>query len=162
AIMASNDLLMPLILRRSEKLFARHADVGAVLLRVRRMAIAVILVLAYLYYRSTGEVQLASIGLLSFAAVAQLAPAFFGGRLRSAFFGGLIWRGATARGALAGLIAGILVWFYTLLLPTFVDSGLIGAGLLIDGPLGIVELRPQALMFLDLPPLAHGVLFSLA
>ncbi|MBV8744946.1 MAG: PAS-domain containing protein [Xanthobacteraceae bacterium] len=153
AIMASNDLVVPLILRRGDHLFANHADVGAVLLRVRRVAIAAILVLAYLYYRSTGEVQLASIGLLSFAAVAQLAPVFFGG---------LFWRGATARGALAGLIAGILVWFYTLLLPTFVDSGAIGMDLLVDGPAGIGALRPQALFGLDLPPLAHGVAWSLA
>ncbi len=153
AIMASNDLVVPLIVRRSDNFLARHPDVGAVLLRVRRVAIAAILILAYLYYRSTGEVQLASIGLLSFAAVAQLAPAFFGG---------LLWRRATARGALAGLIAGILVWCYTLLLPTFVDSGLISANLLIDGPWGIGALRPQALFGADLPPLAHGVAWSLA
>jgi Na+/proline symporter/signal transduction histidine kinase/CheY-like chemotaxis protein len=153
AIMASNDLVMPLILRRSDNFLTRHPDVGAVLLQVRRVAIAVILVLAYLYYRSTGDVQLASIGLLSFAAVAQLAPAFLGG---------LVWRGATARGALVGLIAGIAVWFYTLFLPTFVDSGLIGADLLVDGPFGIAMLRPQALFGVDLPPLAHGVLWSLA
>ena len=153
AIMASNDLVVPLILRRGDHLFAAHPDVGAVLLRVRRAAIAAILVLAYLYYRSTGEVQLASIGLLSFAAVAQLAPAFFGG---------LFWRRATARGALAGLIAGIAVWFYTLLLPTFVDSGAISMNLLVDGPAGIGALRPQALFGVDLPPLAHGVVWSLA
>ena len=153
AIMGSNDLVVPLILRRGDHLFADHADLGAVLLRVRRVAIAAILVLAYLYYRSTGEVQLASIGLLSFAAVAQLAPAFFGG---------LFWRRATARGALAGLIAGISVWFYTLLLPTFVDSGAISMNLLANGPAGIGALRPQALFGLDLPPLAHGVAWSLA
>ena len=153
AIMGSNDLVVPLILRRGDRLFANHADVGAVLLRVRRVAIAAILALAYLYYRSTGEVQLASIGLLSFAAVAQLAPAFFGG---------LFWRRATARGALAGLIVGILVWFYTLLLPTFVDSGAISMNVLVDGPAGIGALRPQALFGVDLPPLAHGVAWSLA
>ena len=123
------------------------------LLQVRRGAIAAILVLAYLYYRSTGDVQLASIGLLSFAAVAQLAPVFFGG---------LVWRRATARGALAGLIAGIAVWFYTLLLPTFVDFGLFGPDLLTNGPFDITALRPQALFGVDLPPLAHGVAWSLA
>ena len=73
-----------------------------------------ILLLAYLYYRSAGDAQLASIGLLSFAAIAQLAPAFFGG---------LIWRRATARGAIAGMTIGILVWAYTLLLPSFADVG---------------------------------------
>ena len=71
--------------------------------------------LAYIYYRSAGEAQLAAIGLLSFAAVAQFAPAFFGG---------LIWRRGTARGAIAGMIAGILVWGYTLLLPSIAEAGI--------------------------------------
>ena len=84
-----------------------------------------ILLLAYMYYRSAGDAQLASIGLLSFAAVAQLAPAFFGG---------LIWRRGTARGALAGMTAGILVWVYTLMLPSFADAGLVGKDILTLGP----------------------------
>ena len=92
SIMVSNDIVVPLILKRSEA-FAARGRVGELLLTVRRVAIVVILGLAYLYYRSTGEAQLASIGLLSFAAMAQLAPAFFGG---------MFWRRATARGALAG------------------------------------------------------------
>ena len=98
AIMASNDLVMPLILRRSDNFLARHPDVGAVLLQVRRAAIAVILVLAYLYYRLDRRRAARSIGLLSFAAVAQLAPVFFGG---------LVWRRATARGRSPVSIGGI-------------------------------------------------------
>ena len=89
---------------------------------------------------------------LSFAAVAQLAPAFFGG---------LIWRRATARGAMAGMTVGILVWAYTLLLPSFVDAGIVGQSILSQGPWGIALLRPQGLLGLDLPPLAHGVIWSL-
>ena len=109
--------------------------------------------LAYIYYRSAGEAQLASIGLLSFAAVAQLAPAFFGG---------LVWRRATAAGAIAGMSAGILVWGYTLLLPSISDAGIVGARILTDGPWGLGLLRPQELFGIDLPPLVHGVLLSLA
>jgi Na+/proline symporter/signal transduction histidine kinase len=151
SIMVSNDIVVPLILKRGEA-FAARARVGELLLTVRRVAIVVILGLAYLYYRSTGEAQLASIGLLSFAAMAQLAPAFFGG---------MFWRRATARGALAGLIAGILVWAYTLFLPSVADSAGIAAGLINNGPWGITSLRPHALFGLDLPPLAHGVMWSL-
>ncbi|MEA2876795.1 MAG: hypothetical protein QOF14_1991 [Hyphomicrobiales bacterium] len=153
AIMASNDIVVPFVLQRREAILSSQKDVGAILLTVRRLAIFVILLFAYLYYRMAGEAQLASIGLLSFAAVAQLAPAFFGG---------LIWRNGTARGALAGMIAGILVWAYTLLLPSFVDSDLIGKDILALGPFGITWLRPQHLFGLDLPPLVHGVLWSLA
>jgi len=152
AIMVSNDLVVPLVLRRRESLISRSADAGALLLTVRRLAIFVILVLAYSYYQLAGEAQLAAIGLLSFAAIAQLAPAFFGG---------LIWRRATARGALAGMTAGILMWSYTLLLPSFVAAGILDGHLLTDGPFGVAALRPQGLLGLDLPPLVHGVLVSL-
>src|SRR4029079_14523436 len=74
SIMISNDIVVPFILKRSES-FASRARVGDVLLKVSPLSRVAILALAYLYYRSTGPVQLASIGLLSFAAVAQLAPA---------------------------------------------------------------------------------------
>src|SRR5437764_960228 len=153
AIMVSNDILMPLVLQRREALIARRGNVGGLLLIVRRMAIFVILLLAYVYYRLAGDAQLASIGLLSFAAVAQLAPAFFGG---------LIWRRGTARGALAGMIVGILVWAYTLLLPSLASVGIVDQGLLSHGPWGMALLRPEALVGLDLPPLAQGVIWSLA
>jgi Na+/proline symporter/signal transduction histidine kinase/CheY-like chemotaxis protein len=152
AIMASNGIVVPLVLRGRGALASGRENFGALLLTVRRLAILVILSLAYLYYRSAGEAQLASIGLLSFAAIAQLAPAFFGG---------LFWRDGTARGALAGMTAGVAVWAYTLLLPSVVESGIIDHRLLAEGPLGIVLLRPQALLGLDLPPLVHGVLWSL-
>ncbi len=152
AIMVSNDIIMPWMLKRRERLFTEGADVGGMLLMIRRVAIVAILLLAYLYYRSAGAAQLASIGLLSFAAIAQLAPAFFGG---------LFWKRATSRGAMAGMTIGIAVWAYTLLLPSFADAGLIAFTLLSEGPFGLALLRPQALFGLDFPPLLHGVIWSL-
>jgi Na+/proline symporter/signal transduction histidine kinase len=152
AIMVSNDIVVPLVLKRRATL-AGESDAGAWLLTTRRIAIFVILLFAYIYYRSAGEAQLAAIGLLSFAAIAQLAPAFFGG---------LIWPRGTARGAIAGMTAGIVVWGYTLLLPSISDAGIVSASILTDGPWGLGFLRPQALFGLDLPPLVHGVLLSLA
>ena len=71
------------------------------------------MVMAYFYYRALGNTQLAAIGLLSFAAIAQLAPAFFGG---------LFWRRATARGAMGGMLIGVAVWVYTLFLPSFLET----------------------------------------
>jgi Na+/proline symporter/signal transduction histidine kinase len=153
SIMVSNDIVMPLVLRRRETLIAGSANLGSLLLTVRRLAIFAILLLAYMYYRAAGPAQLAAIGLLSFAAVTQLAPAFFGG---------LVWRRATAGGAIAGMSAGILVWAYTLLLPTFADIGFVGERILTEGPFGIALLRPQHLLGLDLSPLVHGVIWSLA
>ena len=94
-----------------------------------------------------------AIGILAFAAIAQLAPAFLGG---------LIWRRANARGAMAGMTVGILVWSYTLLLPTLTDIGFLGPHILSHGPWEISALRPQHLLGIELPPLVHGVMWSLA
>jgi Na+/proline symporter len=91
------------------------------LLSIRRGAIVVILLLGYLYFRLAGEAYaLVAIGLISFSAVAQFAPAMIGG---------MYWRGGTRGGALAGLSAGFLVWGYTLLLPSFAKSGWLPDGL---------------------------------
>ena len=152
SIMVSNDIVVPLVLQRSGA-SREGKDFGYFLLRVRRLAIFAIMAMAYFYYRALGTTQLAAIGLLSFAAIAQLAPSFFGG---------LFWRRATARGAMAGMLVGFAVWIYTLFLPSFLDSNTAGLMLLQHGPFGIEALRPQALFGADLPPLLHGVLWSLS
>ncbi len=152
AILISNDLFLPLLLRRGEPLTGPHRQVGGLLLNIRRAAIFLIMAMAYVYYRALGNAQLAAIGLLSFAAIAQLAPAFFGG---------LVWRRATSRGAIGGMVVGFAVWAYTLFLPSFVEATPLGAQWLLHGPFGLDALRPQALMSVDLPPLVHGVFWSL-
>ncbi len=82
-------------------------------LTIRRVAVVVILFLGFAYYRSSEKAALASIGLLSFAAIAQLVPAFFGG---------LFWQRANAQGALAGLAIGFLSWLYLLFIPTLAGA----------------------------------------
>ncbi|MDP1583673.1 MAG: hybrid sensor histidine kinase/response regulator [Bradyrhizobium sp.] len=153
SIMVSNDIVVPLVLQRSRESRAGQKDFGNFLLRVRRLAILAIMVMAYFYYRALGSAQLAAIGLLSFAAIAQLAPSFFGG---------LFWRRATARGAMGGMLVGVAVWIYTLFLPSFLEGNAAGMLLLQHGPFGIEALRPRALLGADLPPLLHGVLWSLS
>ena len=113
SIMVSNDIVVPLVLQRGREARAGRKDFGDFLLKARRFAIFAIMVMAYFYYRALGNTQLAAIGLLSFAAIAQLAPAFFGG---------LFWRRATARGAMGGMLVGVAVWVYTLFLPSFLDG----------------------------------------
>src|SRR5947207_2714029 len=140
SIMVSNDIVLPLVLPRSEQSRSGGKDFSDFLLRVRRFAIFAIMVMAYFYYRALGNTQLAAIGLLSFAAIAQLAPAFFGG---------LIWRRATARGAMGGMLVGVAVWIYTLFLPSFLEGNTAGLLLLQHGPFGIEALRPQALFGAD-------------
>ncbi len=154
SIMVCNDLVMPIFLRRSPLGDGNRRYMGAFLLNIRRIAIFGILLLAYLFYRVVGDTYgLARIGLLSFAAIAQLAPAFFGG---------LIWRGATARGAIAGILAGFAVWVYTLLIPYFIQAGLFHSNVMQEGLLGLELLRPQSLFGVHLDPLSHGVVWSMA
>ncbi|HYF54690.1 MAG TPA: NahK/ErcS family hybrid sensor histidine kinase/response regulator, partial [Salinarimonas sp.] len=157
AIMISNHLVMPLTLRRAlsrrGEEEATPSDLGRFVLAVRRVAIAVVLLLAYAYYRVAGDAALAAIGLLSFAAIAQIAPAFIGA---------LFWSRGTARGATAGLVAGFLVWAYTLLLPSLAWDHPLWADFLARGPLGIAFLKPTALLGVELPQLTHGVVWSLA
>src|SRR5690606_36347432 len=154
AIMVCNDIVVPAVVRKREMTADAREDMGQLLLNIRRAAIFGILGLAYLYYRLIADsFALASIGLLSFAAIAQFAPAFFGG---------LVWRRATARGAIAGILVGFGLWIYTLLRPSLVASGWLDAALLEAGPFGIAALRPRMLLGLEADPLTHGVIWSLA
>lgn len=154
SIMVCNGLVVPLLLRGRSDEGRSGADMTGQLLLVRRVAIFAIVLLGYLFYHLLGQTRgLASIGLVSFAAIAQFAPAFFGG---------LIWRRATARGAIAGIVGGFLVWSYTLLLPWIVQAQLLPLSILTEGPFGIGFLAPQALFYLRFEPLTHGVLWSVA
>lgn len=155
AIMVSNDLVVPLLLRRR----AGHGAIGDArqdmtgrLLLVRRIVIFVILLLVYFYFRTSGDVQLAQIGLLSFAAIVQVGPAFVAG---------LTWRRATAQGAGWAIVVGLGAWAYTLLVPTLVDAGFLARALVENGPFGLGVLRPTALLGLTAEPLTHGVAVSL-
>ncbi|MDR3495978.1 MAG: PAS domain-containing hybrid sensor histidine kinase/response regulator [Ancalomicrobiaceae bacterium] len=154
SLMVCNELVVPLILRGRYPDVPEPENIGKTLLWIRRIAVFVILTLAYLYYLAAVDgVALADIGLVAFAAMAQLAPAFFGG---------LIWRDATARGAIAGMSVGFLIWLYTLLIPSFVDAGYLPQSLVDDGPFGLWLLKPRALFGFSFDPLVHGVFWSLA
>jgi Na+/proline symporter/nitrogen-specific signal transduction histidine kinase len=152
--MVCNDLVMPLLLRHGWFGLRERADLSGLLLEIRRWAIVVILMLGYLYFRLAGEAYaLVSIGLISFTAVAQFAPAVIGG---------LYWKGATRSGALAGLSAGFAVWIYALLLPSFAKSGWLPADFMSAGLFGMELLRPQQLFGLTgLDEISHCLLWSL-
>ena len=165
AVMISNHLVMPLLLR-ARAAFSGPAgrgggpsegtpsDLGGYVLGVRRVAIVVVTLLAYAYSRAAGDAALAAIGLLSFAAIAQIGPAFVGA---------LFWSRGTALGAGCGLAVGLATWTWTLLLPSLIADGAPGWSLLAAGPFDLAWLRPTALFGVeDAPTLAHGVAWSLA
>ncbi len=134
--MVSNNLVLPLM-GAGRRRGAAQPDMARALLNIRRLAIVALLLLAWLYYlamdRSSG---LAAIGLVSFAALAQLAPSLFGA---------VLWRGGRASGALAGLAAGMTVWAVMLAAPQLAP----GFGLNVPAMLGLED------------PFAAGVFLSL-
>ena len=152
--MVCNDLVMPVLLRMRSMRLAERQNLTGLLLGIRRGAIIAVILLGYLYFRLAGEAYaLVAIGLISFAAVAQFAPATLGG---------IYWKGATRTGALAGLSAGFVLWTYTLLLPSFAKSGWLPASFLQDGPFGIALLKPYALFGLEgLNDITHAMLWSM-
>jgi len=153
ATMISNDLVMPVLLRRSGD-HREAADVASSVLWIRRLAIVLLALVAYGYYRvSNNDTMLATYGLMAFAAVAQFAPGLIGG---------LYWRGASRRGVEIGMVVGFAVWVYTLLVPALSHGGWLDDSLLQRGPFGIGWLRPQQLFGLEgWDPLTHGTFWSL-
>lgn len=150
ATMVSNHIVLPLTIRvqalaplRSRQLYVRWA------------AAAVLLLLAWQAAVKLGASQtLVAIGLISFVAAFLLAPLVLGG---------LYWRGASERGAVTALASGFVVWFYTLIIPTFVRSHWMSEALLTAGPYGIGWLKPEALFGIaGLPSLVHGAMTSSA
>jgi signal transduction histidine kinase/PAS domain-containing protein/ActR/RegA family two-component response regulator len=148
--MISNDLVMPALLRIRALRLEQRSDLSQWVLGVRRVAIIVLALMAYAYYRVAANAEnLAATGLLAFAAVAQFAPALIAA---------LYWRGASRRGVMVGLAAGFAVWLYTLLLPALLRS----EAWLQHGLFGWDWLRPQALFHLSgWDPVMHGTFWSL-
>ena len=152
--MVSNELVLPLLLRWRHLRSGAGQDLSRLLLGIRRAAILGVLVLGYVYFHLAGEAYaLVSIGLISFAAVAQFAPVMLGG---------MYWKGGTRQGALAGLLVGFAMWAYTLMLPSIAKSGWLDAGFLAHGPWGVGWLRPEQLLGLTgFDGLTHSLFWSL-
>jgi Na+/proline symporter/nitrogen-specific signal transduction histidine kinase len=152
--MVCNDLVMPALLRIPALRLTEKKDLTKLLLGIRRWAIVVVLLLGYIYFALIGEsYSLVTIGLVSFAAVAQFGPPILIG---------IYWKGASRAGAAAGLIGGFLIWAYTLLLPGFAQSGWMPVSFIESGPFGIELLRPYQLFGLTgLDIYTHAVFWSM-
>jgi hypothetical protein len=152
--MVCNDLVMPILLRWRFLRLTERPDLSDLLRMIRRGAIVLVLALGYGYFYLAGEAYaLVSIGLISFSAVAQFAPAMIGG---------LFWKGGTRLGALCGLSAGFLIWLYSLLLPSFAKSGWLPITFLTDGIFGIDLLKPQQFFGLQgMDEISHCLFWSM-
>lgn len=148
AIMVSNDLVLPMILRRRQMQGTDFNDVAQLLLKVRRTAIIVIMATAWLVFLWLGDIEsLSRIGYLSFAAIAQFIPALVLG---------LLWRGGNRRGAYWGLSVGMVMWLLNLMGQTGLFAG--------DADSNIVLwllTPPQWGAVADMSPITWGIFLSL-
>ncbi|WP_394729997.1 PAS-domain containing protein [Altererythrobacter sp. GH1-8] len=107
--MITNDLLAPLLFRKTLRGGGDRARLAQQLLTIRRLVIGALLFFAYLFYLGFGAVtSLAGLGTLAFAAMAQFAPGLVLG----------MWsRAGTRTGMIAGLVAGFALWLILLIIP---------------------------------------------
>ncbi len=154
SIMIGNNLVLPFLIRSKSILEEPFPSLNRRLLGIRRVSILVIMLLALGYYKSVGfSFSLVSIGLISFCAIAQFLPSIIGG---------LYWKNGTKSGAIGGLVAGSLIWIYSLALPTLIGETPFGEIWISNGILGLEWTRPQALFGLSaLSPVAQCAFWSL-
>ncbi|WCP67324.1 hybrid sensor histidine kinase/response regulator [Vibrio tubiashii] len=115
AIMVSNDLVMPLLLRRMRLSQRNHRHFSGLLLIIRRGLILLLLLGAWGFYQALGNIHsLSAIGFLSFAAITQFAPALIGG---------MYWRQGNRKGVYVGLAVGFTLWLITLMSQTDMLAG---------------------------------------
>ena len=152
--MVCNDLVMPVLLRLTGLRLNEKGDLGGLLLGIRRGSILFIILIGYGYFRYIGEsYTLVTVGLLSFTAAAQFAPVIIGG---------ILWRGGTRKGALAGLSLGFLVWTYTLLMPSLARSGWMPPHFIDQGVFGIAFLKPYELFGVSgIDHISHALFWSM-
>lgn len=121
---------------------------------IRRVAIFLIIIAAYLFYvHFSNELSLYSIGLISFVMIAQLAPSFFFG---------LYWNRGSSKGAILGIIVGLVITAYTLIIPNSILAFSITSDFVENGIAGIQFLKPFSLFGLDfLSPESHAFFWSI-
>lgn len=152
--MMSNNIATPIFLSAMKFKPAADAALSRSILNIRRLSIIIILVIAYLYDKTIAQyLSLVSIGLVSFVAVAQFAPALIGG---------IYWKDASKNGALAGICIGFLIWFYTLVIPSMVSAGVVSESIMTEGLFGLHWLRPFSLFGIEgMDSITHAAFWSL-
>jgi Na+/proline symporter/signal transduction histidine kinase len=153
SIMVSNNLIIPYgfldnFIKNQTERNSKYIK------NIRRISIFLIIIGAYFFYVSfSRELSLYSIGLISFVIISQLAPSFFIG---------LFWNRGASKAAIIGIITGMLITIYTLILP-FILQVYTGTDDFIQyGLFGNAWLKPYALFGIDfLSPPAHAFFWSM-
>ncbi len=152
--MMSNNLAAPVLLSAMRFRPAGDRLLSRPILQIRRFSILLILALAYIYDKTIAQhLSLVSIGLVSFVAVAQFAPAVIGG---------IYWKDASKNGAMAGICTGFAIWFFTLVVPSMVSAGLLNETVLREGLFGQSWLKPFSILGVEgMDSITHAAFWSL-
>ncbi len=149
--MLSNYVFLPFLLKSRKEDAILKTNYQSTLLLWRRVSIVLIILLSFLYFKFfTGRESLVSIGLVSFAGVAQLAPAFFGG---------LFWKRPNQKAASRAILVGLIIWFLLLVTPNLLAHLDVILG---DKPALIAKATAQFIsQKMALSPLSSAIFLSL-
>ncbi|MGE4513116.1 MAG: ATP-binding protein [Chryseobacterium sp.] len=113
SIMLSNNMIIPYGLLGKFK-SEDEANNTRNITRIRKFSIFGLIIMAFAFYKYfILKTSLDSVGLISFVVIAQLAPAYFGA---------IFWRRGSYKGVLTGLIAGLLICYFGLIIPQYYFS----------------------------------------
>jgi Na+/proline symporter/signal transduction histidine kinase len=149
SVMISNYLILPLIDAYKPLNFLKKQ-----ILLLRWVIVTVFIFAGYLFYLLViKNYLLVDVGLISFAAILQFVPVLIGG---------LFWKTANKQGAIFGMLAGFAVWFFTLIIPQFVNTNWLSSSILQEGLFGLWLLKPLELFGLKgYDMLTHSLFWSM-
>ncbi|WP_449387744.1 ATP-binding protein [Chryseobacterium lineare] len=113
SIMLSNNMIIPYGLLGKFKAEDETQNTRNIT-RIRKFSIFGLIIMAFAFYKYfILKTSLDSVGLISFVIIAQLAPAYFGA---------IFWRRGSYKGVLAGLVAGLVICYFGLIIPQYYFS----------------------------------------
>lgn len=113
SIMLSNNLIIPYGLLGKFKSESEEQNTRNIT-NIRKFSIFALIIMAFAFYKYfILKTSLDSVGLISFVVIGQLAPSFFGA---------LFWRRGSYKGAIIGLIAGLAICYFGLIIPQYYFS----------------------------------------
>ena len=113
SVMLSNNIIIPYGLLNNFKTETENTN-SKTIVNIRRISIFSLIILGFIFYKFLIiDSSLFSVGLISFVLIAQLAPSFFGA---------IFWRRGNFYGAITGIVVGVLICYFNLILPNYFDT----------------------------------------
>ena len=113
SVMLSNNVIIPYgwidtFKKKSENFNTKN------IVNIRKISIFSLIILAFIFYKYLiVQSSLFSVGLVSFVLIAQLGPAFFAS---------IFWKRGTYNGAVTGILAGIFICYFNLIIPQYIQA----------------------------------------